>query len=339
MTLEEEVFKKYKIEPFKLEEYGFKKNGDQYVYEENFLNNEFKAVVTISNGKVYGKIIELEFGDEYTNFKVNGITGEFVNTVKLEYIKILNNIASFCFEKQYFLFEQSNRITRKIIEKYNVLPEFLWEKYPNIGVFRNARSDKWFGIIMDVDGKKIAPQKEGVVEVLNVKLDSDVPKYIQKTGIYECYHMSKKNWVSIILDNTLKDEEIMELIGLSFNNSDSLGKWIVPANPKYYDVIGAFENSTTILWKQSSNIIVGDEVYIYVAEPYSAIMYKCVATKTNIPYSYKDDNVTMSYAMEIKLVKKYNPGEFTFKKLNEFGIKAVRGPRSLPEKLLAKLNE
>lgn len=38
--------------------------------------------------------------------------------------------------------------------------------------------------------------------------------------------------------------------------------WIVPANPKYYDVCKAFEQSDEIIWKQSNNILAGDTIYI-----------------------------------------------------------------------------
>ncbi len=39
--------------------------------------------------------------------------------------------------------------------------------------------------------------------------------------------------------------------------------WIIPCNPIFYDVIGAFTKLKRIDWKQSmKNINVGDNVYI-----------------------------------------------------------------------------
>ena len=41
--------------------------------------------------------------------------------------------------------------------------------------------------------------------------------------------------------------------------------WIIPCNPKYYDVFGAFDKMETIDWRQTAkNIEPGDAVYIYV---------------------------------------------------------------------------
>ena len=66
----------------------------------------------------------------------------------------------------------------------------------------------------------------------------------------------------------------------------------------------------------------------------SAILYKCVVTKTDIPFRYDDGNVKMTSLMMIRLQKKYESDRFTFSVLNdEYGIYAVRGPRGIPHSL------
>jgi len=339
MSFESEVFKKYIPNNNKLIKYGFKKSNNSYKFSKTFMNNTFRADIVIDDkGQIIGKVIEIELDEEYTNYRMENAIGEFVNTVRDEYIKILKDIANNCFEKEVFIFKQSNRITNLINEKYKVLPEFLWDKFPGYGVFRNARSNKWFGIIMNIDRSKITSGKTGEIEVLNVKIGDDVQKYLSIEGIYPSYHSNKKSWITIILDDTLSDKEIMDLIDMSYNILNIKGEWIIPVNPKYYDVINAFNDTDTIIWKQSNNILSGDIVYLYVAEPYSAILYKCEAIETDIPYEYKGKNISMEKVMKIKLLKKYEKDEFTFKKLNEYGIKAIRGPRSVTEKLSKELN-
>ena len=340
MSIEENIFKRKVLNTEKLIQFGFTNEGKTYKYSKNFMNDSFRADIIINQeGNVEGKVYDLDLNEEYTNFRIEDVIGEFVNTVKEEYIKILKNIAENCFEAEYFIYEQSNRITKLIKEKYNVSPEFLWEKFPNHGVFRNSRSTKWFGIIMNIDKSKIISNEKGDIEILNLKLDEKVEKYINKKGIYPSYHLSKKNWISIILDDTLSDKEIMKLVEISYENSDIKGEWLIPANPKYYDVINAFNNTDIITWKQSNKIMKGDTIYLYIAEPYSAIMFKCEAIETDIPYEYKDKNVSMKQIMKLKLVKKYNQNEWTFKKLKEYGIKAIRSPRSVTSKLSKALNK
>ncbi len=114
--------------------------------------------------------------------------------------------------------------------------------------------------------------------------------------------------------------------------------WLIPANPKYYDIANAFNDTNEIIWKQSNNIKVGDIVYQYVANPISAILYQCRVKEVDIPYSYQGKDLTISKVMRIELLKRYNPDVFTFQRLQSYGVTAIRGPRSIPDSLLKDLN-
>ena len=172
MSIENEVFKRTNVDFKKLEKYGFKKEKDNYIYEKKFLNNDFQAIVTIDdNGIVSGKIIDLQVDEEYTNIRTE-MTGEFVNRVRDEYKDILLNIKKNCFEEKYFISNQTNRITRHIIDKYNNEPEFLWDKFKGYGVFRNTNNEKLYAIIMNLDLSKL-DNETGEVEIINVKLDEN----------------------------------------------------------------------------------------------------------------------------------------------------------------------
>lgn len=115
--------------------------------------------------------------------------------------------------------------------------------------------------------------------------------------------------------------------------------WIIPANPKYYDVVGAFEESNIVTWKQSSDVHVGDMIYMYVAAPHSSILYKCRAIEVDIPWQYSDDNVTVKTAMKLELLEKYESGVWSFERLKEFGVYAVRGPRNMPGELKREMEK
>ena len=51
-----------------------------------------------------------------------------------------------------------------------------------------------------------------------------IENYLSKIGYYEAYHMNKKKWISIILDDTLKDEEIISLLDKSYDIVSKLDK-------------------------------------------------------------------------------------------------------------------
>ncbi|MBR0134350.1 EVE domain-containing protein [Candidatus Saccharibacteria bacterium] len=67
--------------------------------------------------------------------------------------------------------------------------------------------------------------------------------------------------------------------------------WLVPANPKYFDIEHAFDGVEEIQWKQGRSIKDGDIVYIYAAKPVQAILYKCRVLKTWTPYHYRKDKL------------------------------------------------
>ena len=53
----------------------------------------------------------------------------------------------------------------------------------------------------------------GKVEVINIKLGREkIQKLLNNKGFYPAYHMNKKDWITIILNDTLKDNDIIALI-------------------------------------------------------------------------------------------------------------------------------
>ena len=218
MSIEEEVFKRTKINKQNLVKYGFKNDNGNYYFSKLLDNQKFRADIIIDEkGQVSGKVFDLEMNEEYLNIKTS-MNGAFVGALKEEYKSILKDIKDKCFETIPFLFDQSNRISKLIKSKYNVDPEFLWEKYPNFGVFRNSSSEKWFGIIMSIDEFKLTKKNHREIEIINVKLEpSKVEELLKEKGFYKAYHMNSKSWISISLMDDLNDNEIMNLIDDSYN--------------------------------------------------------------------------------------------------------------------------
>ena len=236
-----------------------------------------------------------------------------------------------------------------IKKKYKADPEYLWKRYPDYAVFRHSDNRKWFGIIMNISYEKIDSEKSGMVDILNVKLEDILMRdyLVSLDGYYPGYHISRGNWISIALDGTVPFEAVCELIDIGFSATASKKKkkalrqpkeWLIPSNPKYYDIIHAFDDTDTIDWKQGAGIIKNDIVYIYVGAPVSAIMYRCKVLETDIPYNYQSDGLTIKALMKIKLLKRYEADQFTFERLKtDFGVFAVRGPRGVPNSLSALL--
>ena len=238
-----------------------------------------------------------------------------------------------------------------IRKKYKVLPEYPWQKYDNNTVFRHPDNKKWFALVMGVQRIKVGIAGDAYVDVVNLKIEDMFYRdlIIREDGIMPAYHMNRKYWITVLLDGTVTDDRVFELIDMSFLATASAKKkekirppkeWLIPSNPKYYDIVHAFDGTDTIDWKQGAGIKKGDVVFLYIGAPISAVLYKCKVTETNIPYHYQDENLTITALMKIRLLKRYPPEQFTFKILkSEYRIFAVRGPRGVPSSLSAALKE
>lgn len=233
-------------------------------------------------------------------------------------------------------------------KQYGTLPEYPWRYLPGYTVFRHTDSRKWYGLIMDVPTEKLGIHGKDTVDILEVKCDPILSgSLINGKGICPAYHMKQGGWISVLLDGSVEKTLIFSLLDMSYeltskqkrNRRFSQGRqeWIVPANPKYYDLRKAFSENEEIIWKQSSNIAVGDVVCLYVAAPVSAVLYRCEATEVNIPYRYDDGNVHMDHVMKLKKLEQYEPSFLSLEKLKSYGISAVRGPRRIPRSLICEM--
>lgn len=332
--MEDTIFKKSIVKEDKLISYGFKKNKDVYKYKKLINNDEFEIIITYKDNKISGKIIDKELSEEYLSYRIESNQGEFVNKIRNEYINLLNDIKSKCCINKYYIYDQANRISNYIKEKYNDIPEFLWDD-DNNSVFRNQINKKWYGIIMYINKNKIS-NEDKMVEIINIKISPEkIEKLLQRKGYYKAYHMNKKYWISIVLDDTIDDKDIYKLLDESHSYTEETNEWVIPTNPKYWDIINCFNNTDVIEWKQPKNININDKVYIYVGSPYSCIMYKCEVIEKNIESYYKN----IDYLMKIKLIKKYQTNEYPLDILKKYDLKAIRNTRRMPIKLVNKIKE
>ena len=337
MDIIQDVFKKTKPDFKKLKSYGFVLNKGYYSYTKKLIDPMELRFSIDQKGNIISCVYDTDMNEEYDNVNSDSQYGAFVSQVRNAYIEELEKIREACFDKDLFAYAQSKRISEYMAKQYGSKPEFLWKRFPGYAVFRDKSGGKWFGILMNVDGTKVGLDKKEY-EILVVRSDPNMISGLKnETGFYEAYHMDKDKWITIILNDTVDDEVIHSLVDYSFDQAERSDVWIVPANPKYYDVVGELEHNDSIIWKQSSDIHVGDIVYLYVAEPYSAILYKCMAEEVNIPYEYKDKNVSMSRVMRIRVLKRFDKNKYPYSYLNTIGIKMLRGPRRLKKETAEKL--
>lgn len=222
IPIEETVFSRKRWIESKMLAYGFHKANKTYILEKPFLDGDFKTVLSVTpKGQVTGKVIDSMTQDEYYQLRQEAANGPYVNKVRSAYAALLTDIANACCGDVLFASPQANRLTQAILDHFQVNPDFPWEhssRYQSYGAFRHRSNRKWFALIMNVTRDVL--DKDGntsPIDILNVKIPpAQGDELRQIPGIYPAYHMNHKTWISVVLDETLPDEKILELIDTSY---------------------------------------------------------------------------------------------------------------------------
>ena len=211
-----EIFKSYQFNKEKAHAYGFVENGEVWTYSCQILQGDFFMTVSITPDNVSFQVFDQETGDLYPQVHMESMRGSFVASVREACLEILYQIRKACFDVQDFICPQTKRIMAQVQEKYSNQLEYLWEKSPDTAVLRHEDNQKWYAVLMRIPWDRLDKAREGQVEAVNLKHDQ-VADLLSQKGIYPAFHMNKRYWLSLALDDSLQDEEVLELIERSWN--------------------------------------------------------------------------------------------------------------------------
>lgn len=237
-----------------------------------------------------------------------------------------------------------DQILTYVQEQLNTVPETPWADSPDSVVLRHADNSKWYGLLMTIPEGYIGLPGNNYIDVMNVKLPPlMVDSFRPEPGFHAAYHMNKRHWLTIRLDGTVPYPVVLDLLHVSFDLTASKKKqgilsrthdWLIPANPKMFDVEAAFKQQDVIRWKQGADIHVGDMVTLYEAAPWSCLRFRCKVEEVGIP----SEKTPGKKLMKIRLLETYPADYMPLARLrSEFGVYSVRGPRSTPPALMAEL--
>lgn len=115
------------------------------------------------------------------------------------------------------LFMDKKELLQYAQDQFGASPEYLWAKHPAYCVLRHVGNRKWFAAVMDVPRNKLGLSGDRMVEILDVKCDPVLLGSLLGTeGFLPAYHMNKSNWVTILLDGFVADDEIISLLNISY---------------------------------------------------------------------------------------------------------------------------
>lgn len=106
-----------------------------------------------------------------------------------------------------------------IASQYGAEPGYLFRRDPTIAIFKRPDNKKWFAATKDIEYKTLGIERDGHVGIVNVKLDPLIVANLEtREGFCPAYHMNHDNWITILLDGSVEDEEIYTFLDMSFGN-------------------------------------------------------------------------------------------------------------------------
>ena len=210
-----EIFKAYQFNSKKAKEYGFIENQGVWTYSLTILKGDFLMKITVEDSDLTFQVFDQETGELYPQVHMESMRGTFVGSVREACLEVLYSIRKACFEVQEFLCPQTKRIMAFVQEKFGNQLEYLWEKSPDTAVLRHEDNQKWYAILMRISWDRLDKGRDGLVEAVNLKHDQ-VADLLSQNGIYPAFHMNKRYWISLPLDDTLTDEMVLELFERSW---------------------------------------------------------------------------------------------------------------------------
>ena len=114
---------------------------------------------------------------------------------------------------------QRERITRYIKDTYGTQAEYLWADSPGNAIFRHSASRKWYAALMRVLPEKLGLTGEEALDVMDIKCSTImIGSLLSPKGFLPAYHTNKNHWISIVLDNSVSDDQITPLLELSYGS-------------------------------------------------------------------------------------------------------------------------
>ena len=235
-----------------LNTFGFCKNDNSYTYEKIILDGKFKVIINVDN-KVTSKIIDIDLDDEYLMCDALNVTGEFVGRIKSEYENVINDFIFSCTKIDVFKSVQAKQIIVYVKEKYGDSLEFLWEKFSENAVWRNKVNNKWYGILLTINENKLGFDSNKNIEILDVRYQKEsIESIIDFKKIFPGYHMNKKSWITIKLDNSVNLSDIIKLIDNSYSlsNKNKSGATSNDLAYKVYEYLTLIPKGKVVTYKQ-----------------------------------------------------------------------------------------
>ena len=110
-----------------------------------------------------------------------------------------------------------------VAERFSTDAEYPWDDENFI--FRHQENRKWYALFMKISKDKLGLKNTESVWILNLKCDPlFIGSLLEMDGYYPAYHMNKNHWITLLLDGTIDEKQVLELLDLSYHLTEKRKK-------------------------------------------------------------------------------------------------------------------
>ena len=213
-------FENKRVNMSKLGQFGFEPNQNgQYQFRILIMQGQFKMIIELNtDGSLNTTLTDTTTSEVYVLHLTSQAHGQFVGQVAQAYQDVLYNIEQHCYGNDVFQSTPERKLIAQVKAVYGDDLEFLWPKFPQNAVWRRSDTHKWYGALLTVTSDKLAlPGATHVVTVLDLRArPEDLSMLIDGQHYLPGYHMNKKHWYSILLDDVVPLATIMDDVKVSY---------------------------------------------------------------------------------------------------------------------------
>lgn len=106
-------------------------------------------------------------------------------------------------------------------KQYGIEPEYFFKNNPSNVVLRHYNG-QCFAVFMQIEKQKLGLPGKDIVDIMNVKCDPGLLGILTQTkGVLPGYQMDREQWLSVILDGSVRDASVLDLLDMSYDFIDN----------------------------------------------------------------------------------------------------------------------
>ncbi len=192
----------------KLRDYGFTEKDGGWFLQRELQFKDLLVTIRIAPPQFEVRVIDRTFNDDFLPFSVKGGN----SPVKAAVNDLLAEILAKCF------CNTKRDIIAYCEQTYHTPHEKPWAEFPEYCTFKTVKKQKWYALVMDIPCQKLGLTGNAKVDVINVKLPTEqIQSLIDHQHYFPAYHMNKKYWLTILLDQQTDVVQLKKLLDTSYH--------------------------------------------------------------------------------------------------------------------------